>query len=62
MTQFKWAGWGEVIKNHNGSDDYDNRGSATRIKEIIFGIAPYGDQSRDYIWNKKGMFDAKTGR
>ena len=38
------------------------RGSARRIIEITFAIPPYGDQWRDYIFNKKGMGDATIGR
>ncbi|MBS1511067.1 MAG: hypothetical protein JST86_09510 [Bacteroidetes bacterium] len=57
--QFFFAGMGEVMKNHDGSDNYNNRSSAKRLEEIALKIAPYGDQWIDYIWNKKGMFDAK---
>jgi RHS repeat-associated protein len=62
MTQFTAAGYGEVNKPHDGSDDYNNRSRAVRLKEIALKIAPYGDQWEDYMWNKKGMFDAKVGK
>jgi RHS repeat-associated protein len=62
MTQFTAAGYGEVNKPHDGSDDYNNRSRAVRLKEITLKIAPYGDQWLDYMWNKRGMFDAKVGK
>jgi RHS repeat-associated protein len=59
QIQFTLAGMGEVMKNHTGSDDYNNRNSKVRLNEIATGTAPYGDQWIDYMWNKKGMLDAK---
>jgi hypothetical protein len=62
LLQFTLAGLGEVKKGHTGSDDFNNRSSKVRMREISTATAPYGDQYRDYMWNKTGMFDAKYNR
>lgn len=61
-NQLRWACIGELSKFHDGSDNSDNRGNAARLKELFLGVPPYGDQARDYIFNRKGMADAKNGR
>ena len=59
--QYECAGFGEIFKAHQGTNNENDRTTLKRLDELYGNkVIPYGDQFVDYLWNTLGMMDAMS--